>query len=53
MLILTIRLMNMTLAILIGKNALRWAEEKLGGRANVLLMLNDSDEFLKTERRRY
>ena len=35
------------LGYLIGKNALRWAEEKLGGRANVLLMLNDSDEFLK------
>ncbi len=35
------------LGYMIGKNALKWAEEKMGGRANVLLMLNDSDEFLK------
>lgn len=35
------------LGYMIGKNALRWAEEKMGGRASVLLMLNDSDDFLK------
>ena len=31
-----------------GLNAQKWIEEKLGGRANVLLVLNDSDELLKT-----
>ncbi len=36
------------LGYMIGQNALKWINEKLNGRANVLLMLDDSDEFLKT-----
>ena len=35
------------LGYMIGQNALKWIDEKLGGKANVILMLNDSDEFLK------
>jgi ribose transport system substrate-binding protein len=35
------------LGFMIGQNALRWIDERLDGRANVVLMLNNSDEFLK------
>ena len=36
------------LGYIIGQNASKWIEEKLNGRANLILMLNDSDEFLRT-----